>query len=525
MNHKINLLLPFICFFLISCSTTPSPELKIAERLIESKPDSALKIVQNIKPQSIKSDYNRALYGLTKVKSLYNNNILLTSDSTLDFSIDYYQRTNNQKDLAESYFYKAKVFKNMEKYDKATILYLKAIDYFKANRENLYLGIIYRDLGYICLVQKAKKESREKLQLSIKYFKLAGRINDVHSEIINVGRTYNNGKLDLKTAIRHFKYVLKHTKDSVVYGKALLELGTIYHNNGLQDSALYYLWKSIKYPTIGTYNSARYYTLADINFDIARYDSASYYAKRSLNYPHNFYIQRECYRILTNVEYLRKDITQMNKYMEQYKSSSDSVRKIEAQPKFKVLESLHYADLKAKKAKREMTLFIVVLLISMLLSGLLVHALYKHNKQKKRQLNIVKDELNQKQQHVSKSLSKKIEENRAAHIVKQKKSKPELVKLIYKNTLHLDNWQEFKFEMNHTFNQIIDKLEEEYPEITQRELIWCCLQLLEIPNADRIDILDTTSGGLYKLKQRLAKKIKLKSTKELDEFLKNMISL
>ena len=79
--------------------------------------------------------------------------------------------------------------------------------------------------------------------------------------------------------------------------------------------------------------------------------------------------------------------------------------------------------------------------------------------------------------------------------------------------------------MNHTFNQIIDKLEEGYPEITQRELIWCCLHLLEIPNSDRIDILDTTSDGLYKLKQRLSRKVKLKSTKELDEFLKKIITL
>ena len=524
MNYKINLFLPLICLFLISCSSTPT-ELKVAEQIIESKPDSALKILQSIKPQSIKSDYNRALYGVLKAKALDNNYILLTSDSTLDFSIAYYQKTNNQQGLAASYFYKAKVYKNMQKYDKAIILYLKAMDYFIAHKENTYLGITYRDLGYICFIQKTKKEAREKLQLSIKYFKLAGRVNDVHSEIVNIGRTYNVEKSELKTAITYFRYVLRHTKDSVICGKTLLEIGTAYHNNRLQDSALLYLWKSLKYPTIGTYNSARYYTLADIDFDIAKYDSASYYAKMALSYPHNFYTQRECYRILTNMEYLRKDITQMNKYMEQYKSSSDSVRNIESQPKFKVLESLHYADLMAKKAKREMTLFVVILLISMLLSGLLVHALYKRNKQKKQQLSIVKDELNQKQQHVSQSLSKKIEDTKAYHIIKQKNYKTELVKLIYNNTLYLDNWQEFKFEMNHTFNQIIDKLEEEYPEITQRELIWCCLHLLEIPNSDRIYILDTTSDGLYKLKQRLSRKVKLKSTKELDEFLKKIITL
>ncbi|ADQ80043.1 hypothetical protein Palpr_1904 [Paludibacter propionicigenes WB4] len=522
MKHKINLLLPFICFFLISCSSTPSPELKIAERLIESNPDSALKILQNIEPQSIKSDYNRALYGLLKIEAIDNNHILLTPDSALDFSMAYYKKKNDQQHLAVSYFYKARIYRYMQKDDKAIVLYLSALDYFLENNNYKFLSMIYSNIGDICLGQADYYRGVLNYKLALECAKHTGE--NINYKIVFLGNAYRRMK-NYKTAMKYYQKAKILPNDSILYGIKMQEMGLNFYFSENLDSAQYYIRKSIKYPSRKNAYATKYYALSDLLFDLAKYDSASYYAKVALSYPHNFYTQRECYRILTNVEYLRKDITQMNKYMEQYKSSSDSVRKIEAQPKFKVLESLHYADLKAKKAKREMTLFVVVLLISVLLSGLLVHALYKRNKQKKRQLNIVKDELNQKQQHVSKSLFKKIEENRAAHIVKQKKSKPELVKLIYKNTLHLDNWQEFKIEMNHTFNQIIDKLEEEYPEITQRELIWCCLQLLEIPNADRIDILDTTSGGLYKLKQRLAKKIKLKSTKELDEFLKNMISL
>jgi len=79
--------------------------------------------------------------------------------------------------------------------------------------------------------------------------------------------------------------------------------------------------------------------------------------------------------------------------------------------------------------------------------------------------------------------------------------------------------------MNHAFNQIIDKLESNYPEVTKREIIWCCLQLLEIPNNDRMILLDTTSDSLYKLKQRLAQKMNLQSTKELDNVLKKLATI
>jgi ethanolamine ammonia-lyase large subunit len=68
-------------------------------------------------------------------------------------------------------------------------------------------------------------------------------------------------------------------------------------------------------------------------------------------------------------------------------------------------------------------------------------------------------------------------------------------------------------------------LQLEYPTITQKEITWSCLHLLNIPNADRMMLLNTTAEGLYKLKQRLAKKLNLKNTKELDSFLHEMAVL
>ena len=67
MNRKINLLLLFFCLLLISCTTTPT-ELKVAKQLIESKPDSALKILQRIKPQNIKSVLIRHYTDYLKLK-------------------------------------------------------------------------------------------------------------------------------------------------------------------------------------------------------------------------------------------------------------------------------------------------------------------------------------------------------------------------------------------------------------------------------------------------------------------------
>ena len=528
MRFKINLLLPLLCLcFFIGCSFTPS-ELKIAEQIIDSKPDSALRILKNIKSENITFNPNRALYGLLMFQALDNCDKPLRPDSILNFSIEYYQKKNDQTHLAKCYFYKARKYKYAQRYDEATLYYFKALDYSGEKKDDTLLGKIYGDIGYICSFQLKNKEVRDIFRISLKYFKLTNETNNIYYKTINIGRTYSKEK-KFKTAEKYFRYVLRQTKDSLIYGVAYQEIGASYYENKQLDSAQYYLRKSLKYPYRGTNYAIKCYTLADVLFDLAQYDSSHHYASHALKYPANFYTQRECYRILVNIEYLRKDIKQMSKYMTQYQNCSDSVRKVEAQTKFKVLENLHNANKKAKGAKRDLSLVFYILLISLFLSAFAVYALYKRNKLKKNQLDSIKEKLNQKQLFVSLGLAKKIKDAKALQADVRKGANPEekarLDKRVYDSILHLNEWETFKAEMNHAFNQIIDKLESNYPEVTKREIIWCCLQLLEIPNNDRMILLDTTSDSLYKLKQRLAQKMNLQSTKELDNVLKKLATI
>jgi len=155
----------------------------------------------------------------------------------------------------------------------------------------------------------------------------------------------------------------------------------------------------------------------------------------------------------------------------------------------------------------------------------LVALLYKRNKLKRQQIYSFKQQLNNKQEFVSQRLIRKIEETRASQTEDRKNASVEdrerLDKEVYNIALHLDNWDDFNREMNHAFNNIIISLNSEYTSITRKEIIWCCLQLLEIPLADRMLLLEASSDSLYKLKQRLAHKLNLKTTKELSSFLKD----
>src|ERR1035437_5750533 len=527
MHFKINLLLLFFCFLFASCSPV-SEELKSAEKLLETSPDSALHVLQNLPPLKYKSESDRALYGLLLFEALEKTNKKMQPDSLIDFSISYYQSQNDKLHLARCYFYKGHKLLHAQRYDEATALYLKALDCIQNKKDYYLLGKIYGDMGYIKTIEIKFKESRGKLRLSLFYFKRSGKKMEVNSAMLFIGNTFRNLK-NYKTAQKYYNYVLKHTKDSILNGSAYQEIGINYYFAKQLDSGQFYLRKSLKYSYIGNGYAIRNYVLSDLFFDKAQYDSAFYYATTSLQHPANFYTQKECYRILENVEYLRKDIKEMGKYMVLFQDYSDSVRKVESQTKSSVLENIHNKTEEANGARQNMFLIVTVLLVIILSGSYLVYYLYKRNKLKKDQLKVFKQQLDNKQKFVSHGLSKKIVEVKALQAEARKNALTnDLLKLdkeLYNTSIHLDDWDAFSREMNHAFNNIVIVLKLNYPTITKKEIIWSCLHLLEVPNADKMFLLDATSDSLYKLKQRLALKMNLKSARELDSFLKALAAM
>ena len=284
----------------------------------------------------------------------------------------------------------------------------------------------------------------------------------------------------------------------------------------------------LSYPAKAEDKGLQFMNLADIYLKCSQYDLAFHYSTLALKEPADLLTKRECYRILVDIEFHKNNLIQMGKYMTLFQSYSNSVKALESQTKSTVIENLHDTNEIEKGTKRNTIIILSILFIVLSLSGFIVYLLFKRNKTKKTQLKLFRDQLSTKQEFVSRNLSKKIEAAKETQTdIRKKASSEERVKLdkeLYNNTLHLEKWDDFKVEMNQTFSLIIDKLELNFSGITQREMIWCCLHLLEVPNTDKMLILEASPDSLYKLKQRLAKKLNLKTTKQLDSFLIGIIS-
>lgn len=521
MAIHFRILLLVFCIWLVGCTQIPS-ELKLAQEMLETKPDSALSILQKIYPDHYKSESSRALYGLLLFQALDKNNQTLQPDSIINFSLNYYQHKNKKRELAIGYYYNARIHKKKQRFDQATVLYIDALYILKNSEDYYFLGKIHSDLGDMCSIQKNFNESLQKYQLAIRNFQKANDKIETCYKYIDIGRVYRFLKDD-KKAYWYYKKAISQSSDSLVHGTAYQEIGIYYFKTGKLDSAKYYLNKSLLYPYRLSSYAIRCHILADVYYEKKQYDSAIHFSKLSFNYPTNYFNKRECFRILANSEYKKGNFVKAEVYMAKYQDCVDSVRTIETQTKTTVLENLHDTTEETKGAKRNMVFMGSISLIIILLLSFISYYFYNRNKLKKDKLNEFKEQLIHKQVFFSQNLSKKLEELRDSQAEERKNASPEdrirLDKELYEKCLHLNNWDAFVCEMNHAFNNIADSLLRECPTITHKEISWSCLHLLNISNSDRMMLLNTTSEGLYKLKQRLAKKLNLKNTKELDSYL------
>ena len=172
----------------MGCSSSPN-DLKLAENALTEKPDSALVFLQRI-PLKTLSESNRALYGILLFQALDKTNQTLQPDSVINFSVNHYQQSSKERELAISYYYKARLYKKAQQFDKATGLYLKALDNFQ-NTDNFYfLGKVYSDMGDICSFQNDDKASLHKYHLSAAYFQKANDTIEASYKLIDIGRIY-----------------------------------------------------------------------------------------------------------------------------------------------------------------------------------------------------------------------------------------------------------------------------------------------------------------------------------------------
>ncbi len=358
---------------------------------------------------------------------------------------------------------------------------------------------------------------------------------NVLREKINIANVYRYEK-KFDQAHQIYDEVLANSTDSIISGVALQEIGVAFFSENIFDSTVYYVKKSLKYPSVDFNKSVRLYVLSDAYYELNRLDSALMYAHESLTYPAPFHTKRECYRILANASYLLGDYKTMAGYMTYYQAYTDSVRVIDAQTKSTILENNHENSERVSKTRRWLWISLSILPLLLFIGLIIYFKLQNRTKgakveleQKSEKLVEYEQKLYSNHEQLKNSLLFKIEEVCKREKAKNKKltlyEKQEVERRVFDECLYIDDSHAFDKLMNFTFNDILTKLTKLTkinPDLSRNERMYCCFILLGLTNQEISLILDVQLSSLYKLKQRLAHKFSLDSSSDIIHFLKKL---
>lgn len=532
MRAKYQILFYLLSLSLFGCSLMPN-ELKTAERLIESNPDSALNILRHISPDKYRTDANRALYGLLLIETLDKKLLPLKPDSLIDFSTAYYQEHPDKNRLTKCYLYKGRAYKYSFQYEKAMNYFLKALDEAQTSENNTLMGRINFDLGDINSIQGDFALARQKYNIAHNYF-LKDKVQlQAFYSLLFVGRTFYQAK-DYKKAQNYYQSMLSQAKDSIQRGALYQEMGLNFFESKQLDSALIYYRKVIKYPYIGTNKAIRFNLLAELYFELKDIDSSYFYASNAFKYQPPIRTQRECYRIMTNCKFIKGDLNKVTLYMNRYVELSDSIRKIDAQAKGSYMETMHSTYKEATK-NRHLVWYLVVFILIILSCSYLFYILFsKKNTKEKKHIQESNNEekvvrlkrvVNKKRTLLLQQIQKIKLEQSTNHKPANQEERYDQIKQIYIDLLHIDDQIFFFREMDVVLNNLVSKLQGRFSEINSKELTWCCLCLLKISTHDMLILLDyKTDNSLKGLKKRLSEKFNLDNAALLGDFLYDILS-
>ena len=306
MKNNIALIILLIAFLSVACNERQSNnrQLILADSLMQSRPDSALCILQGISMDKFATQADSACYALLLTQARDKNYVVQTDDSLIRYAVAYYDKTNDVRMQAKAHYYWGCVYRDMNRQAEAIREFLIAAPLTEKAKEKRQLGLVYNNIGFIYNIQGFNEKADSIYQLmeviaqevkdtalwsealskqgSIaltkgkEYFPIAEqKLSDAFGAVDSVG---NNGlKANISASLSNLYSRMDEGEKALYYAKlnlslrrdtarayrAFLLLGDAYYKLGQYDSATFYLNKSLLSKDYGR-KAGAYMRLADI---------------------------------------------------------------------------------------------------------------------------------------------------------------------------------------------------------------------------------------------------------------------
>lgn len=133
-------------------------QMDMAEDLLNTKPDSALTILENIPATNRKGKEIAARYALLKSMALDKNYIDTTTFDVLQPAIDYYLKKGSPDEKLRTYYYQGRIYQNQGDDDSAMQSFLNAIELKEKVTDSLVLAHTFVAQGTLFFKQYKTNE-------------------------------------------------------------------------------------------------------------------------------------------------------------------------------------------------------------------------------------------------------------------------------------------------------------------------------------------------------------------------------
>ncbi len=208
----------------VGCATDKrSAELiAYAEEIAMELPDSALRVVQSIDPESVRGRHDRAHYKLVVAEAHYYNRLAVDRDTIAQPLFDYYIESDNHAERARALYQHALVMQSEGENARAMFSLMEAEKSLSLLDNPRLSGLVHRTMGEIYGNECLHKNSLEEYQKSKEYFDKAEL--PIHSAyaLYNIANAYSKLR-DYDNAI---KYLLKSEEQFSENGYSLYQFDT-----------------------------------------------------------------------------------------------------------------------------------------------------------------------------------------------------------------------------------------------------------------------------------------------------------
>ena len=394
--------------FLVSCNKEKTPMMDRAESMMDTYPDSALKLMESVKVDSLPTAETRARYSILMAMARDKNDLKVENDSSLRKALSFYEQQGNKMRESQAHFYLAAFYRGR---DERALQYacLDSALQCIPNEESRFGGIIHSAIAYLFLRTGLFNKAIEEFQKELEISKITKEADLYANAMGKIGYCLYYQRND--SAIQYMRKsheLLEELPEcgtkKRVFPQSCDHLGQYYATVEKYDSTIFYAKKELEASiNIGDSMNA-YFILAYALAATGRLDSATMMLNKMTESPYPAH-KKQAYMGLSDIETARGNASKALEY-ERLSTAFYDTLTVKSQ-KESVLNMVQKCKIDREQYQKRQGRKRMAFVISGLVVLLLLFAIYywRHVRQHRKVLQST-------QQHLEESKSKSEKQNR-----------------------------------------------------------------------------------------------------------------